>query len=72
MRPIHKDPIVEEIRDHAEALADRFNGDLRKLFEYYRERQKTSGLTIVDRSALTQKKAKPRAVAHRVRAPKRP
>lgn len=72
MKPLYKDPIVEEIRRRFEKLFARFDFDLDRLCDYLRQRQQESGARLVDRSALTQKKTKSAAAAHRVRASKRP
>jgi hypothetical protein len=72
MKHLYRDPIVEEIRRRAEKLAARFDFDLERLGEYLRQREQESGAQLVDRSALTGRRARPAAAAHRVRAPKRP
>ena len=48
---LFRDPVVEEIRKHSEALAERFDLDLERLCEYYRSRQQTSGHPVVDRAS---------------------
>lgn len=72
MKPLYNDPIVEEIRRRAEKLAARFDFDLQRLGAYLQQRERESGAQLVDRSALTRRRARPAAVAHRVRASKRP
>jgi len=42
-----EDPIVAEVRKIREKLAARFNYDIDALFDYLREREKTSGHPIV-------------------------
>jgi hypothetical protein len=36
---MHPDPIVEEIRNHFEELAARFDFDVDRLFDHFREEQ---------------------------------
>lgn len=72
MKPLYKDPIVEEIRRRSAKLAARFDFDIERLGEYLRQRELESGARLVDRSSLTREGAKPTAAARSVRSPKRP
>jgi len=42
-----EDHIVKEIHEHRQAMLDRFNGDLKALFNALREQQERSGRKIV-------------------------
>lgn len=61
MKPLYKDPIVEEIRRRSRALAARFDFDIDRLCEYLHQREQESGVRLVDLSASARKKAKPTA-----------
>ncbi len=56
-----KDEIVEEIHKHREEFANKFDYDVRKMLEYVREQQQTSGRKVVSfvnkKSAKDEKKA---------------
>ena len=44
------DPIVAEVRKHRDEIARECGNDLRKIFEFFRDRQKEGGRRVVDRS----------------------
>ena len=44
-----EDPIVREIHAHRQAMLDRFDGDLRALFDYLRDKQEKGGRKVVRR-----------------------
>ena len=46
-----RDPIVEEVRKHREEIAKECEDDLRRIFEYFRDRQREGGREVVDLSA---------------------
>ncbi len=44
------DPIVAEVRKHRDEIARECGHDLRRIFEYFRDREKEGGRKVVDRS----------------------
>ncbi|MHC4201717.1 MAG: hypothetical protein ACYSU0_17155 [Planctomycetota bacterium] len=44
------DPIVAEVRRHRDEIAKECGNDLRRIFEYFRDRQEEGGRKVVDRS----------------------
>ena len=45
---MYRDPIIDEIHKYREEHAAKFNYDIRKIIEYYKERQKQSNKKIVN------------------------
>ncbi len=45
------DPIVAEVRKHRDEIAKECGNDLRRIFEFFRDRQKEGGRQVVDRSS---------------------
>ena len=45
-----EDPMVAEVRKHRDEIAKECDYDLRKIFEYFRDREKEGGRKVVDRS----------------------
>ena len=45
------DPIVAEVRKHRDEIAKECDYDLRRIFEYFRDRQKEGGRKVVNRSS---------------------
>jgi len=43
------DPIVEELHKHRQKMAAQFNYDVHAACQYYRDRQKFSGLPVVSK-----------------------
>jgi hypothetical protein len=44
------DPIVAEVRERRDEIARECGYDLRRIFEYFRDRDKEGGREVVDRS----------------------
>ncbi len=43
------DPIVEEVRKHRDEIVRECGYDLRRIFEYFRDREKEGGRKVVSR-----------------------
>ena len=44
------DPIVAEVRKHRDEIARECGDDLRRIFEYFRDRQEEGGRKVVNRT----------------------